>query len=295
MPTIMKLRGNTLLLVDLFSDKELIKMFDTNKKELLTQFAQKGHGPGEFLHISSADFIVSGDTMMLEVFDPVKKILTSYNTHELLKGNDEGKRLDFKKASEANFTEVLRIDKGFIATGLFSEGKYALLDDSLQHQTFQGEYLPNVSGGTNTTKHAIANNGNIVLSKDRKHFVEVVYMASVLSFYSVKDLSVHKEKEYAIKPLNYKVQDDHIINNEVEGYLSASYGKEHIYALYCGTPESGGIATYGKEVHVFSLDGDFLEKLVLDTSAFQICINEDESTLFVLSHEPTPCVLIYNL
>lgn len=294
-PTIMKLKGGTLLLVDMFSNENLIKIFDANKKTLVTQLAQKGHGPSEFLHISSADFSVQEDTVLLDVFDPVKKILTTYNVNELLKGNEKVKRLDFKKASESNYTEVFRIDGGFIATGLFSEGKYAIFDDSLKYQRFEGEYLSNASGETNIVKQAIANNGTTVFSSDRKHFVQLVYMASVLSFYTVRNLSIHKEKEYMIKPLNYKVQDDHIINNEVEGYLSASYGKKHIYTLYCGTPESDGIATYGKEIHVFSLDGELQEKYVLDISAFQICVNEEESKLYVLSHEPRPCVLIYDL
>lgn len=291
----MKVRGNTLLLVDMFSHENLIKMFDVNKKKLITQFARTGHGPNEFLHIGSADFSIYKDTLILDIFDPVKKNLISYNVENLFNGNNDGNTLDFKKASEANYTEVFRIDGGFIATGLFPEGKYALLDNSLKHQKFQGEYLVNASGKTDVVKHAIANNGNIVFSQDRKHFVELVYMASVLSFYSINDLSVQKENEYTITPLNYKVQEDHIINKEVEGYLSASFGKKHIYALYCGVPESDGIATYGKEIHVFTLEGKFLHKYVLDISAFQICVNEDESKLYVLSHEPQPGVFIYNL
>lgn len=295
LPTIMKLKGNTLLLVDLFSDNNIIKLYDIESNKLSMQFAQKGHGPGEFLHIGSADFTILNDTLMLDVFDPVKKVLTSYSYDALLTGNFEGKMYDLKQYSDDNYTEVLRIDGGYLATGIFSKGKYAILDDSFRHSKFQGSYLPNASGKTNIVKHAIANNGNTVFSQDRKHFVEVTYMASVLSFYDIQDLTIHKTTEHTLIPLNYKVENDEIINNEVEGYLSASYGKKHIYALYCGVSDSGGIATYGKEVHVFSLTGALEKILLLDCSAFQICVNDKENKLFILSHDPIPSVLVYNI
>ena len=295
MPTIMKMNGEKLLVVDLFTKDSLVRIFDVNRKTIVSQFAQKGHGPNEYLHISSADFSMHEGQLVLDVFDPVKKILSSYPVDELLKGNTHSTKTDFKTTTKANLTEVLRIEGGFMATGLFEEGKYAMFDDSLKFRHYSGEYLTNVAGKTKGVKHAIANNGTTIFDTDRKHFTGIVYMASVVTFNHVNDLSVEKDDEYQIKPLNYQVKDDHIINQEVEGYLSASYGKQHIYTLYCGIPESDGVATYGKEIHVFSKDGKLQKKYLLGASAFQICVNDDESKLYVLLHEPTPCILIYDL
>ena len=260
----------------------------------MLEFGDKGEGPGEFLHVSSMEFQQENGILWLSLFDPVKKCLTSFKVSDLEKGIAEGQVKKVKEES-IRLSELYKVDGGYLATGVFTQGKYAIFDDSLNLQRYEGSFLENAQGIQDSVKHSIANNGNTVFSADGKNFTEVVYMASVLSFCKMEEKHPVKVSDYVIKPLNYKVEDDHILNNEVEGYLSASYGSKHIYALYCGVPESDDIATYGNTVHVFSLDGKLERVLELDHSAFQICINDEESKLYVLSHEPEACIWIYSL
>ena len=120
-------------------------------------------------------------------------------------------------------------------------------------------------------------------------------MANEISFYKLDGDTPRKDSNYCIKSLNFDLVDGRINSKETIGYLSATYSKDNIFALYCGVPESKGIATYGKQVQVFDLDGQLQQKLILDKAAFQISVNEDGTKLFVLYHEPEPCIAEYDL
>lgn len=296
LPTIMKYYDGRLYVVDLFTDKTSVKILDVSTHKVLSDFGQHGHGPGEFLHISSMDVYKKGDGVHVLFYDPMKACVTDYSVKDLLAGNQNGTSVVVAGKDDVRYSEIYKLAKGYIATGLFSNGsKYAMLDDSLRLVNYEGKYLENAGNSKDAMKLAIANNGQTVFNKDRSRFTEVVYMANELSFYKVDGREIDKDAQYTIAPLNYDVSGDHIKNNENEGYLSAAYSKDNVFALYCGIPESDGIATYAKEVHVFDLDGNLQKKLVLDHAAFQICVNDDGTKLFVLYHEPEPCIVTYDL
>ena len=296
LPTIMKYCEGHLYVVDLFTEKMSVKIFDVVSHKTLCEFGQRGHGAGEFLHISSTDLYKKADGVHILLYDPMKACVTDYSEKNLLAENQVGSVVPVAGKDDVRYTEIYKLAKGYIATGLFANGsKYAMLDDSLRLVDYQGKYLENAGHSKDPMKLAIANNGQTVFNKDRSRFAEIVYMANELSFYKVNGHEIEKDAHYTIAPLNYDVSGDHIKNNENEGYLSAAYSKENVFALYCGIPESEGIATYAKEVHVFDLDGNLQKKLVLDHAAFQICVNDDATKLYVLYHEPTPCTVAYDL
>lgn len=155
--------------------------------------------------------------------------------------------------------------------------------------------MTNKSKDTDKTKNIKANYGKISVCDDEKHFVEIVYMASTLNFYKVDKGDITLLSSYVIKPLDYKVKEGKVINNQVEGFVSAAYSKKHVYALYSGKRKTDEIATYGKEVYVFSYNGDFEKRLILRSPASQICVDEEDNKLYALILEPEPCILCYEL
>ncbi|MDR1373054.1 MAG: hypothetical protein LBJ17_08090, partial [Dysgonamonadaceae bacterium] len=93
--------------------------------------------------------------------------------------------------------------------------------------------------------------------------------------------------------MDYSVEkNDLIVNKTPMGYLSAAFGNENIYGLFCGKEENKeSIATYADEIHVFSPDGKLIKKLHLGTSAFGITIDREGRMLYVIVHEPEPKIL----
>ena len=296
LPTIMKYVDGKLIIVDLFTEKNCVKIIDSKTKEVLCDYLQKGNASNEVLHISSMDVNRVSDGYSIMVYDPVKMSITEWDINDLLQGNTEGISQTISGDDGTRFTEVYRIDHGFLATGLFTNGhKFAILDDSLKLMKYEQAYLENKGTNRDMGKLAIANNGLTVFNPTKEMMTSVVYMASELHFYNIDEGNITEKATYTISPLNYEVEDDHIVNKEMEGYLSATYSNEEVYALYCGVPESDGLATYGQEVHVFDLNGNIKRKLILDTPAFQIAVDEGATTLFALCHEPDPCVKKYAL
>lgn len=294
LPTIMQIYGDYLAVADLFSEGKIMKLYDLSSGKIVSEFGVKGEGPGEFLHVSSLDFSMEDGQLMLHVLDPVRSLLTTYRVSELEKGIADG---NIRKVSDGGLrlTELYRTDGGYLATGIFTQGKYALFDDSLRFCGYEGAYLVNEQGVQDSVRHAIANNGTLAFSKDKRECTEIIYMASVLNFNRMDGNHATRQSEYVIKPLNYRLDGESIVNNEVDGYLSGSYGRSHIYALYVGVPESDDIATYGSTIHVFSRDGVLEKRMELDRSAFRICVDEDESTLYVLSHDPDAGIWKYSI
>lgn len=142
--------------------------------------------------------------------------------------------------------------------------------------------------------HAIANYGKSFISDNRYFLAEIIYNASVLSFYDLKK----KEKlwEYCLGDLDYRIDGESIIYKSVVGYLSISLTDKYIYALYSGEKDKeDDIATYGKMIYIFNYDGELVNKYQLSISAFSISVDYENRKLYALSHQPEPKIYIYDL
>lgn len=293
LPTIMELHKNNLLIGDVLTDGEICTLYNIDKKQIIAKFGTKGHGNEEFMHLSSLQFSEENDTLYSYAYDPVNKIMRKYD----LSGSSVRQVNKIKDNGNVPFTQLLKIKNGFLATGCFAEGKFAMLDDSLKGVIkYEGDYLQNQSGDGDVLKNAVANHGVTVISSDKKHLTSIVYMASEIRFYDIVGNQLNKVGQHMIRPLNYECNGDAIVNKDVMGYLSATYGKQSVFALYSGLPEAKeGYATYGSEIHVFDFEGKLKTKYQIEHPALVICVDENEKHLYAMTHEPKPTIYIYDL
>lgn len=296
LPTGMKLFDGKLFLVDMFNGESLISVFDLKTKQNLISFGKRGNGPEEFLHISNIDFKRNADNQTeLLVFDPAKKKCHLYDYQELLNGRISESACLNVDDSAPSLHELHKLDNGYIATGKIDENKYVRLSESLKPIDYIGSYRPKPFNAIPDAVHRQANNGKTEFSQDKKGMVEIVYNASVLSYFEVGTEGLQKKWEYMIDELDYEVVDGSIVNKSVVGYLSAYVGQKSVYALYSGEKENlGEIATYGTEIHVFDYDGKMVDKIKLERSAFLISVDEANKKIYTLSHVPETVVLIYD-
>lgn len=296
LPTSIELFEDKLFVVDPFDKEGMVKVIDVKTKDKCFQFAPKGEGPNEVLHVGSMDIYRDvKNNMIINLFDPTTQRLYIYDYDSLsLMRSKYLPKVHHLSDSEVNFHELLKIDKGYVATGMTEKYKYIILSDSFRVIDQFGVYRKKPSGDISDMLHAIANYGKSFVSDNRNFLAEIIYNASVLSFYDLKK----KEKlwEYCLSDLDYKLDGESIINKSVVGYLSACLTDKYIYALYSGEKDKeDDIATYGKMIHIFNYDGELVGKYQLSISAFSISVDSENRKMYVLSHKPEPKIYIYDL
>ena len=298
LPTTIKLFDNKLFIVDMFDEEKMVKIYDLEKKETLLSFAKKGEGPYEYLHVNDVDIYKDSEgRVKINIFDPVSAKLGVYDYDSLLTMNNNYlPKMILSINKDIRFHEILKINEGYLATGLTTEGKYTFLSDSLKITGYFGKYRPKPQAGISDMSHIIANYGKSVLSCNRDLLIEIIYNASVLSCYDVKKTGMTQRWESVIHELDYRMDGTSIINKAPMGYLSAYIGEDKIYALYSGEADDmDAVATYGKEIHVYSNTGNLIGRYSISKSAFTFCIDEKTNKMYVLSHVPEPNITVYDM
>lgn len=296
LPTSIELFGDKLFVVDPFDKEGMVKVIDLKTKDICFQFAPKGEGPNELLHVGSMDIYRDvKNNMIINLFDPTTQRLYIYNYDSLsIMRNKYTPEVHNLSDSDVSFHELLKIDNGYVTTGKAEKYKYIILSDSFQVIDQFGMYRKKPSDDIPDMLHAIANYGKSFISGNRYFLAEIIYNAPVLSFYDLKK----KEKlwEYCLGDLDYRIDGESIIYKSVVGYLSISLTDKYIYALYSGEKDKeDDIATYGKMIHIFNYDGELVNKYQLSISAFSISVDYENKKLYALSHQPEPKIYIYDL
>lgn len=300
LPSTMKLYDNKLFLVDMLDDESMVKIFDLKQGKTISKFGKRGQGPLEYIAIANMDVRSNRkNNTDICIYDAGAQRLSYFHESDMINCEDSITKPFITKnlsSNECSFSEVHPVACGFLGAGMLPKYKYTLLSDTMKELSKGGNYRAKPSSNISDRVHLAANYGKTVVSNDGTAFVEIIYMASVISFYKIKSNNLHKEWEYVIHDLDYHVEGDDIINNSVQGYLDAAFDNDVIYCLYSGAKEDPTKpASYGQELHVFSLDGKLLYKYNLQRQLFAIQVDSKSKRIYALAHEPEPKVYVYDL
>ena len=284
---------------DFYGENGLMKVLDLKNKKIIKSFAYKGEGPNEVLSVGSFDCVSSEYGDFLYLFDPMTKKMQIYAMDSLLSDSSRPIPIVQKKMpSKSRYMEVLKTKNGYIASGIIEDKKFVLLNDSLQECGSGGQYAKKPSEDIPNMTNVIANNGKFFMSEDKKYIVNVIYLAGIISCYTFDDISnsISLKWENILTELDYTLHGESFVNNGTIGYLSAAMGKQYIYALYSGEKENTNEnATYGAEIHIYDYEGTLIKKYKIPTPAFCICVDEENHTLYAVTHEPETAVIKYTL
>ncbi len=296
LPTSASLYSNYLFVNDFYGDSGLVKIIDIQKEEIINSFAVKGEGPNEFLTVANIDYAPSL-SQNFYVFDQAANKLKVFNFDSLVYNKQKNPQAVININENLRFYEVAKSKQGFIATGIIENKKFALLNDSMHVRKWAGSYCSKPSKSIPDITHAMANYGKFYITDDRKWLVNIIYAAGIITCYQINengDLSLVWEK--ILNEMNYKLEGSSYRNLGTMGYLSVSFTKKHIYALYSGQEENNDeIATYGKEIHVFDYEGHIIKKYLLDTPALNICVTENDKYIYSIVHKPESGIIQYEL
>ena len=253
---------NYLFVHDFFGENGLINVIDSSKDSTLFSFLSKGGGPNEVVSLSNLDMFTDNGQHLFGVFDVNTKNYRSYLIDSILvnKGN-LNPFLEKKVEIPYSINRLHKTDRGYLATGFFPDGKFAVLNDSLELIRYVGEYRPHENKRFSPLLHAQANIGASRLAPDRNGFANIIFHAGVVEFYTVDADTVIKEWEFVESELDYSVKNGgEIQNNRVEGFISVDVTDQFVFALYSGNMfDIDEIATYGKYVYQFDLNGNMVK------------------------------------
>lgn len=295
LPIKMALSDNYLFAAEVYGDSGFVKIIDIKSDTLLKTICSKGNGPNEFLMVNGLEVNNNSGQTSLQVFDGAANKLNTFLINDILQ--DDTPLPSFRSDIHVSYPtlDIFNIGKGYIATGYFPDGKLAILDDSLNLIRYVGEYRTKPNESISDFLHCQANSGTSCLTDDKKNIVVSTYFAGVVEMYSIENGNPKKKWETVLFDLDYNATSSDIFENKnVMGFVSLTSSENNIYGLYSGEMEDmDDIATYGKYIYKFDMDGNIVEKYTLDRKVFAIRVLNDK--LYAMLHVPEPTIMVYDL
>lgn len=285
-----------LFVTDTKSIDGAIQVYDPNTQQFLFSFGTEMELYLDTNQVSHLDFYEVDGEVRVDVYVFNRKIVT-YSYEAILQEKYKAKPLMVRNVHDKykHFGRFCKTKNGYVITEAHPEGKFLLLSDSLVLLKYVGNYRPKPDESYGDVAHALANWGYIMLSPDKRYLVDCLTMAPIITLYELTDSDMVKRWEYIEEELNYvPIEDDNVIPNLKEGYISATFSEKYLYALYGNEPEDDEIGHYRREVHVFDiLTGEMVKQYLLDRPSKDIVWHK--GWLYVLTYERSPIVQFYNL
>ncbi len=296
LPISASLYDNYLFITDFYGESGLIKIVDIQKEKIVNSFANKGEGPNDFLSIANVDYAPIIDRKFY-VFDQVANKIKVFDFDSLVFHKQKEPQTVLSLNGDLRFYEIMKTYNGYVATGIIENKKFALLNDSLQVESWSGSYCPKPSNNIPDITHAVANYGKFFVSDNRKYLVNIIYAAGIITCYDIdKNGNLSLKWENTLSKMDYKLKGDSFLNIGVMGYLSISFTDKYIYALYSGKKEdNNAIATYGQEIHVYDYNGKIIKRYMINNQALGICVTKNDGYIYTIVHNPESGIIKYAL
>lgn len=294
-PTLIKATDSQLFVNHSFSDGYDIDVIDIQGDSIMYSFAQRGQGANEFLQIVSLDVFKKENNWYVGLFDNLQRKLMIYSVDSLnrYKGNCSPvcvKTVD----AESRFLEVYSVNDGYVATGR-TEKKYTLLDKDMEMHSLTGDYLVCGNRKDDYMLQSKANYGRLYFSDNRQCFASVVFMSGTLSVNEIDLNGVNPQWSYTTSGFEYELNGNRLKQLSPTGYLAAGFIENtSVLGLYSGEEKEGG-TNYGNEFHVFTSQGVLSEKYHLSSCLYNFCVSPDGRSVYAISYQSDPKILIYRL
>ncbi len=289
--------GDYLFVIDRKAIDNYVQVYDLKSKDFLFSFAPMGQGPGEFSSLNSLSVYNAGDAIRLSLYDFGNKI-ADYDFNEVMSVKEYSMPINVMHVSDTGLRMygLSKTGNGYLASGRFKDGKFVLLNDSLELIKFTGEYRKKPKPSFPENVHFMANFGSQYFSEDRRFMADCVTAASLITLYEVKGNDLVKQWEYVLEDLDYDVEAGAVpVYKSKRGYASVSIGSKYVYAIYSGEPAMTPDFC-GKEVHVFDIHtGELVKKFMLERRSSHIVVDENKGKMYIETDFPEPVVLIYDL
>lgn len=285
----------------IYSEKSTyaLTLFDL-KDNSIFEFGKIGKDPEE-LTMPSLLSNNPSDNHCFDVFDFVKKKIYTYNVDSCRAQKAESKPLRSIGMITSSLKSLALTDSTVLNIGLFDD-QYAFLISNNRKDTLSkfGDYNFNPEDHNEAISKALAYQGRYAVQG--KKFVQACNDAPIVRIFSSEDSrNFAMEQSNVLGYVDYKCLSDGnvaISSYNKTGYCDISTSSDKIYLLYSGKKS----ADYTKspydiekcsEIHVLDWEGNFLEKMVLDTEVVNISFSESDQKIYAITNNPDPGIVYF--
>jgi hypothetical protein len=285
---------SSLIIQNLRDDSLLIKFNIENKN--ISHLISVGNGPHEFVNINLTQK-KSDSTFFFQ----------DMNLAQLYKVNILSGQIEQKFNYEnSKCMEIVKLNKNYVATGLFNEGMFAIWNDDV-FEGYMNEYPKDNIDNKKMASKAMAYQGKLLTNES---LGRLFYCSSKFSYFELFQFKINRiesiKKSY-IGKYEYVVSTDenvifaHCAENNREGYIDAYATNNKIYLLYSGRSiEDADIMTHEKarlsnQILVYDWDGNPILRYKTDVDLKNICINNAENIIYAISYNPDPEIVFFKL
>lgn len=298
-PTDMAVVGDYLALIDIASDSAL-HVIDRVQGGLVRSLGRRGDGPGEFNGAWSLD-PAKGDGDFW-VFDVALRRLSLVHADPRASTPIARDRLIHFRSASNPTGPVWTRDGTLVSLGFHPSGRLAVYDDGGEEIGLIG-HPPGHEGNAPASVLQHAYQATLAPHPDRDRVAVVTRHASQLELWAV-DGSANRIVEGPLRVTpdlesSSKLSSDEFVMRASGriGYVDIAASDEFVFALFSGRTLRGfkQAASFGRFVHVFDWEGNFLYALRLEGDAIAIAVDRASATLYAVRHDPTPAVDAYSL
>lgn len=286
-PFDIKSSGDFIILRNEWENTKLT-LIDRKHKESPCHFGQRGNGPGELLNPGP----LWGCSDNLEVFDGSKMSLLRFEIDSVLAGCQLASKNVFQTDVAGIISLTVLDDTIYVASGVFQEGRFCLLDKTGKALTYTGDYPKDRDKSTDVPFHVLgmAYQSSMCSQPGGNRTAIATRYGSILQIHAwdaskkaLEEVACINEFSPMLSTRDINGTPNFRPNAETRwGYLSIDGTERYIFALYSGRFQKENNAFYlGNEVRVFDWKGEPLYSLQLDCEGSALAVKENK--LFILS------------
>lgn len=292
--------GSVLVVSEKKSNDDLLKIIDIDKGRFLKSMGINGMGPGEITQAGKLH--KDSDLGSFWVYDSNLKIFSRFNVksdsklaiEQFKQPQEFYLAIDMLWSSDSSLMTVLADgNEKFVEYHMNGEllNTYGTWEVMLDQKDIPSNVIMSVHQGpliTNPDKSKFIKTGVL------RDYMEILDKESgtIVSVRGPEHLIADFEVDYSAGyPMAmFTSRDSH------QFYLSATAGKDYIYALYFGKPMSEYFnnGEYARTVMVFDYEGEIIRSYELDYSLIAFTVDEEGRRFFGITYDAEPNVVEFS-
>ena len=251
--------------------------YDASKNKVY-RFCRQGQGPNEVINASfSTTLVTKNDSSYISIFDNYNSKFLFFSTNDVTNNNYVQESSLFEKGMTAEAFPIN--DSIVIARGVFDNNICMFLKKGLKQATYLEAFT---KVGDNTPNKIMKDANRFALSPNKEYLIRIAQNGGLIEGYKIKNM-------YLIQLFSHVYFDVicdkqlHDTSDSRYGYIDISVSNDKIYGLYDGGLVNRVNTFRSNVIHVYSLEGELLEKLFLDQYVESIGINYENTQLFAKS------------
>ena len=265
--------------------ENFISFINNEKGNLLGEYASRGIGPNEFIHLGNISVIDN----KVSLWDTGKSSISLANIE------DDNSLSDFhhtKIQSDTTLVAAFQVipinNNKFIAAGIVKQNRFALLNDKGEVIKTFGQYPQGYDIQNTDSENGFIYQGKLIFNKEKNILVSACGMGEIISFYKITD---EKEpvliKEYAFKhPIYQKTGEGNqpvaFKFDNIMGFIDVKMSTKYCVCLYSGEKRTDPYGYGGNKILLFDWDGNPIKMYSLKNTYTNMAIDQIGNRIILL-------------